>query len=1451
MARSIVGLLAFSTAVFSQGIITTVTGTDLVFPGDGKPALLAPLGKVTAVVADSQGVIYFADANSCIVGRLNSDATITVIAGNGFCDSSGDGGPARLAGIEAPSALAIDSQGNLYIGTLFDVRKITTDGIITTVAGSSSADQDFPPQGGPATQYSLEVVTGLAVDAVGNLYISDSIGQSIRKVTPNGVLTTVAGTGAPGYNGDGPGTATMLDGPAGLAADAAGGLLFADSLNGLLRRINPDGTVSTLLKNVPVPTGVRLYNGSLYMTVLNGVIKFTSAGVLSIFAGSDPSGFSGDGGKAILALFHAPNDIAFDSTGAAYLADLGNSRIRKIGLDGIVNTVAGNGKFRYLGEGTPALATPLAVDGILKASFVAASSILLDPSGALYVTQTAGNRVSKIANGVVTTVIGTGDANSTGDGGPAINASLISPLGLARDLGGNLYVWEGDGITVGRIRKITLAGTVSTFADRIVCPVLATDASGTLYGGCLDGAIRKFSSTGSPTVIAGTPGQTGFSGDGGQATKAQIGLPLGVAFDAAGNMYISDASNSVIRKVDGKGVISTITAVPTSDASSGDGGPAKNGTVALPAGLTVDAAGNLYVSEFDGNRVREISATGVISTFAGGGTALVTGDGKPATQASVYHPVSLAFDQTGDMFILDLMGSRIREVLASTPSVQVPQTSFSLNASSLGAPVHGTFSVTGSIPGLDFQIATDSTAPWLTVGSSTGATPRLVDVIADPASLSPGTYHAVLTVRPSAAQPSSLTVNVTLTVGQAQPANLVADQRSLSFTFPKGATKRDLDVLLSNTGSGTVNFSVAATSARISVSPSSGSVSPGKPVSIAVTGDPGTLSPGTYRDVLTITGSNVPTISIPVSTTVSTLSQALLLTQSGLSFTAVAQGGVVPPQTFGVVNPGTGSLSWTASTSTLSGGAWLSVTPTSGTSVGASPAPQVAININQAGLTPGRYYGLVRVSAPAAPNTPQLVTVFLEVLPAASDPGAVIQPPELTFTTTSGRPSSQSLSVYGVGGSPKSFRTDHSGSDFVFEVLPADGTVIPAQPSQFVVQPVGTPADLFEFPQGVYKGAISFQFADGSVQSAKVTLISNPSSTLTGAAREGAHDAQTSCAPKVLEVSLTSLGQTFPISAGWPVGLSLMVQDNCGTPLQSGSVTASFSNGDPPISLTSLNDGTWQATWQAGVTNGPVSIHVDAQDPQTHILGSKDVTGNPGAQKDPPVFTADNVLSVFAVQPVVAYAPLAPGQVISIYGQRLADQVVANTSPSLPIQLSNTQVIIGGESVPLYYVSPTQVNAFMPVGINTNTRQQILIQNGPTYSQPVSVDVAQAQPTLLSAGGGAYALAYRGTQSFQVSAASPAQAGDILVLYAVGLGMTNPSVPDGVASPPNALTVAPVTVTIGGKTATVQYAGLAATFVGLYQINIVVPDAVTPGTAVPLSVSVSSQTGPSAAIAIQ
>jgi len=335
-------------------------------------------------------------------------------------------------------------------------------------------------------------------------------------------------------------------------------------------------------------------------------------------------------------------------------------------------------------------------------------------------------------------------------------------------------------------------------------------------------------------------------------------------------------------------------------------------------------------------------------------------------------------------------------------------------------------------------------------------------------------------------------------------------------------------------------------------------------------------------------------------------------------------------------------------------------------------------------------------------------------------------------------------------------------------------------------------------------------------------------------------------------LGLTTLGQSFSISAGWPAALGVDVRNDCGTPLNSGSVTASFSNGDPAISLQSLNDGTWQATWQTGASSAAgVSIHVDALDPQLNITGSKEVAGSLSSQKDPPVLTSGSVGSAASF---VAYSPLAPGGIISIYGDRLADQTATNPSVPLPTQLSNTQVIISGQSVPLFFVSKTQINALVPFSITPNTRHQVLVVNAATYSQPVGVDVGPAQPAAFLSSGNAIAVAYRGTApGFLVTTANPAHAGDVLVIYCAGLGATNQNVPDAGPSPtsPLAQTKDPVTVSIGGQSAPVQFAGLAPGFVGLYQINAVVPAGVPTGSAVGMTLTVAGQTGPSTPIPIQ
>jgi sugar lactone lactonase YvrE len=446
-----------------------------------------------------------------------------------------------------------------------------------------------------------------------------------------------------------------------------------------------------------------------------------------------------------------------------------------------VNTVAGNGRFRYGGEGTPALATPLATDLIVSSNFLGGSTILVDHSGVLYIAEIRGNRVRKVVNGVVTTAIGNGGPASSGDGGQATSASVLMPAGMARDPAGNLYVSEGDVITVGRIRKVAPNGVISTFADQVVCPVIATDPAGTLYGGCLDATVRKFAANGTSTIIAGTSGMLGFTGDGGPASKALIGFPEGLAIDRSGTIYFADFTSERVRKIDSKGVITTI-AGTGDDASTGDGGPAKNAAI-TPGAMILDSAGNLLVCDLDGNRVRKIDTNGVISTIAGGGTVLVSGDGQAATAASIHRPISLALDAAGNLFILDIFNSRVREVLVTTPTVQVPVTSLSFTASSGGAAVLGSFSVIGSITGLQFQVSSDS--PWLTVDAAVGATPRLIHVMADPTALAPGTYKGNITVHPTAALPASFTVAVTLQVGASKPAQLAVDQPSLSFTFPK------------------------------------------------------------------------------------------------------------------------------------------------------------------------------------------------------------------------------------------------------------------------------------------------------------------------------------------------------------------------------------------------------------------------------------------------------------------------------------------------------------------------------------------------------------------------------------------------------------------------------------------------------------------------------------------
>jgi uncharacterized protein (TIGR03437 family) len=407
-------------------------------------------------------------------------------------------------------------------------------------------------------------------------------------------------------------------------------------------------------------------------------------------------------------------------------------------------------------------------------------------------------------------------------------------------------------------------------------------------------------------------------------------------------------------------------------------------------------------------------------------------------------------------------------------------------------------------------------------------------------------------------------------------------------------------------------------------------------------------------------------------------------------------------------------------------------------------------------------------------------------------------------------------------------------------ILPAEGTLNPQVPLRITVQPFTEGVG-----PGVYKGVATFQFSDGRTGTLRFSVVV-PSKTGGSSTERGA----AACTPTQLLTALTTLGQSFAVSAGWPVALEINVKDDCGTALEAGSVQVSFSNGDLPLSLQSLKGGRWAATWQTGRNTAPVVLKIQAADSQGQLRGVRQVDGSLQAQTDPPAFAKEGVVSAASLQ---SFAPIAPGGIISIFGDRLADNVAQSGDAPLPQQLGNTTVIIGGHIAPLFYVSQTQVNALVPIGLKPNTTYQVLVQRGTTYSQPISVDVGPAQPAAFQSAGSAIAVAYRGSGSFPVSSANPTTAGDVLVIYCAGLGATDPAVPDGVASPssPLAQTKSPVTVSIGGQTAIVQFAGRAPGFVGLYQVNATVPPGIAPGNSVPLILSVAGQAGPPAGLAVQ
>jgi sugar lactone lactonase YvrE len=402
-----------------------------------------------------------------------------------------------------------------------------------------------------------------------------------------------------------------------------------------------------------------------------------ASGVITTVAGTGTEGFSGDGGLATDAQIDGPDGVAVDASGNLFIADANNSRIRRVdAATGVITTVAGTGTEGFSGDGGPAT----------SASLSGPTGVAVDASGNLFIADFFDNRIRRVdtATGVITTVAGTGASGFSGDGGPATSASLSWPTGVAVDTSGNLFIADHRN---HRIRMVDAATSVITTVAgagptgfgagsfsgdggpatdaQLAEPLdVAVDAAGNLFiADWRSHRVRRVkAATGVTTTVAG-----GGVGDGGPAISASLRSPSGVAVDALGNLFIADGGNNRIGRVDDATWVIATVAGGTSG-FSGDGGPATSASLNVPSGVALDASGNLFIADRDNNRIRRVDGvTGVITTVAGSGaTGLAagsfSGDGGPATSASLNSPRGVAVDALGNLYIADGRNNRIRRV---------------------------------------------------------------------------------------------------------------------------------------------------------------------------------------------------------------------------------------------------------------------------------------------------------------------------------------------------------------------------------------------------------------------------------------------------------------------------------------------------------------------------------------------------------------------------------------------------------------------------------------------------------------------------------------------------------------------------------------------------------------------------------------------------------------------
>lgn len=663
-SRTVTGTITVGSAPTggaAMGIVhvSTVVGG---YVGDKGTATSAAIESPSAVLVDSAGNLYISDVTGNRIRKVATTGTITTYAGNGLCGFSGDG-VASKAMLCAPTGMTFDHAGNLVIAEQGTnrIRSINkTTGKIATLAGNGAYGNTG--DNGLATNAETGDPFWPAYDSAGNLYFSTATICVVRKVNTSGIISTVAGNGSCGYGGDGgAATAAMLNGPRGLVFDASGNMYIADMGNHRVRKVDASGNIST-------------------------------------FAGNGSGGFSGDGGLATSAKIGSPRALTTQGN-AIYISNAGAARYRFVDLtSNVINTYAGStsgydgdnhallatqfggaGAITFDSSGNPIFADTnnsrvrKATAGIVttiaggyigdggkatSAALVLPEAAYVDKAGNIFIADFDGNRVRKVSGGHISTIAGDGITGYTGDGGLGTLATLNGPQGVVEDSSGNIFISDAANRV---IRKVIPSGTISTFAANVNffdLYKIAIDSANNLYvdddAACV---IWKITPTAAVSIAAGVLNTCGYNGDNIAATTAQLNSPYGVALDSSGNLFIADLTNNRVREVNTSGTISTVAGTGTCG-YTGDGGSPTSAEL-CPNGVAVDGGGNLYIAD-SFTRIRKIK-NGTMTTFVSYGFGF-NGDGLWPLLTGMDSVVDVAVDSKGAVYELDDWDHRLRKI---------------------------------------------------------------------------------------------------------------------------------------------------------------------------------------------------------------------------------------------------------------------------------------------------------------------------------------------------------------------------------------------------------------------------------------------------------------------------------------------------------------------------------------------------------------------------------------------------------------------------------------------------------------------------------------------------------------------------------------------------------------------------------------------------------------------